>query len=235
MKKMIATVAAMVLTLSMSVTAFAAQSPTLPSEPEQKPDYSGSVIMNDTLVPADAVDANGKAVTVVRKEMTAEAKAAAKDAVVKTFGENTDVLSIGDYHVDGASEENPITLTFKVPVVKAGDEVYVLHNVGNKGTWVKEPATAKDGAVVATFTSFSQMAVVRVAEADQGTQSGGGYSPEYYESLKADMAAREAAAQASQTQSTSPKTAENGVAMVMVAGLAAGAAVLVLVSRKKRA
>ncbi len=227
MKKMIATVAAMVLTLSMSVTAFAAQSPTLPSEPEQKPDYSGSVIMNNTLVPADAVDANGKAVTVVRKEMTAEAKAAAKDAVVKTFGENTDVLSIGDYHVDGASEENPITLTFKVPVVKAGDEVYVLHNVGNKGTWVKEPATAKDGAVVATFTSFSQMAVVRVAEA----QSEGGYSPEYYESLKADMAA----AQEAQTQSTSPKTAENGVAMVMVAGLAAGAAVLVLVSRKKRA
>ncbi len=227
MKKMIATVAAMVLTLSMSVTAFAAQSPTLPSEPEQKPDYSGSVIMNDTLVPADAVDANGKAVTVVRKEMTAEAKAAAKDAVVKTFGEKTDVLSIGDYHVDGASEENPITLTFKVPVVKAGDEVYVLHNVGNKGTWVKEPATAKDGAVVATFTSFSQMAVVRVAEA----QSEGGYSPEYYESLKADMAA----AQETQTQSTSPKTAENGVAMVMVAGLVAGAAVLVLVSRKKRA
>lgn len=227
MKKMIATVAAMVLTLSMSVTAFAAQSPTLPSTPEQKPDYSGSVIMNDTLVPADAVDANGKAITVVRKEMTAEAKAAAKDAVVKTFGENTDVLSIGDYHVDGASEENPITLTFKVPVVKAGDEVYVLHNVGNKGTWVKEPATAKDGAVVATFTSFSQMAVVRVAEA----QSEGGYSPEYYESLKADMAA----AQETQTQSTSPKTAENGVAMVMVAGLAAGAAVLVLVSRKKRA
>lgn len=231
MKKMIATVAAMVLTLSMSVTAFAAQSPTLPSTPEQKPDYSGSVIMNDTLVPADAVDADGKAVTVVRKEMTAEAKAAAKDAVVKTFGEKTDVLSIGDYHVDGASEENPITLTFKVPVVKAGDEVYVLHNVGNKGTWVKEPATAKDGAVVATFTSFSQMAVVRVAAADQGTQSGGGYSPEYYESMKNDAAA----AQAAQTQSTSPKTAENGVAIVMVAGLAAGAAVLVLVSRKKRA
>lgn len=227
MKKMIATVAAMVLTLSMSVTAFAAQSPTLPSTPEQKPDYSGSVIMNDTLVPADAVDADGKAVTVVRKEMTAAAKAAAKDAVVKTFGENTDVLSIGDYHVDGASKENPITLTFKVPVVKAGDQVYVLHNVGNKGTWVKEPATAKDGAVVATFTSFSQMAVVRVAEA----QSEGGYSPEYYESLKADMAA----AQEAQIQSTSPKTAENGVAMVMVAGLAAGAAVLVLVSRKKRA
>lgn len=224
MKKMIATVAAMVLTLSMSVTAFAAQSPTLPSTP----DYNGSVIMNDTLVPADAVDASGKAATVIRKEMTAAEKAAAKEAIAKTFGK-VDVLSIGDYHVDGASKENPITLTFKVPAVKAGDEVYVLHNVGNKGTWVKEAATAKDGAVVATFTSFSQMAVVRVAKADQGQS--GGYSPEYYESLKNDAAA----AQAAQTQSTSPKTAETGVAMVMAAGMAACAAVLVLVSRKKRA
>lgn len=222
MKKMIATVAAMVLTLSMSVTAFAAQSPTLPSTP----DYNGSVIMNDTLVPADAVDASGKEVTVIRKEMTAAEKAAAKEAIAKTFGK-VDVLSIGDYHVDGASKENPVTLTFKVPAVKAGDEVYVLHNVGNKGTWVKEAATAKNGAVVAAFTSFSQMAVVRVAEA----QSEGGYSPEYYESMKNDAAA----AQAAQTQSTSPKTAETGVVMVMVAGMAACAAVLVLVSRKKRA
>lgn len=222
MKKMIATVAAMVLTLSMSVTAFAAQSPTLPSTP----DYNGSVIMNDTLVPAEAVDASGKEVTVIRKEMTAAEKAAAKEAIAKTFGK-VDVLSIGDYHVDGASKENPVTLTFKVPAVKAGDEVYVLHNVGNKGTWVKEAATAKNGAVVATFTSFSQMAVVRVAEA----QSEGGYSPEYYESMKNDAAA----AQAAQTQSTSPKTAETGVVMVMVAGMAACAAVLVLVSRKKRA
>ena len=222
MKKMIATVAAMVLTLSMSVTAFAAQSPTLPSTP----DYNGSVIMNDTLVPADAVDASGKEVTVIRKEMTAAEKAAAKEAIAKTFGK-VDVLSIGDYHVDGASKENPVTLTFKVPAVKAGDEVYVLHNVGNKGTWVKEAATAKNGAVVATFTSFSQMAVVRVAEA----QSEGGYSPEYYESMKNDAAA----AQAAQTQSTSPKTAETGAVMVMVAGMAACAAVLVLVSRKKRA
>ena len=222
MKKMIATVAAMVLTLSMSVTAFAAQSPILPSTP----DYNGSVIMNDTLVPADAVDASGKEVTVIRKEMTAAEKAAAKEAIAKTFGK-VDVLSIGDYHVDGASKENPVTLTFKVPAVKAGDEVYVLHNVGNKGTWVKEAATAKNGAVVAAFTSFSQMAVVRVAEA----QSEGGYSPEYYESMKNDAAA----AQAAQTQSTSPKTAETGVVMVMVAGMAACAAVLVLVSRKKRA
>lgn len=222
MKKMIATVAAMVLTLSMSVTAFAAQSPTLPSTP----DYNGSVIMNDALVPAEAVDASGKEVTVIRKEMTAAEKAAAKEAIAKTFGK-VDVLSIGDYHVDGASKENPVTLTFKVPAVKAGDEVYVLHNVGNKGTWVKEAATAKNGAVVAAFTSFSQMAVVRVAEA----QSEGGYSPEYYESMKNDAAA----AQAAQTQSTSPKTAETGVVMVMVAGMAACAAVLVLVSRKKRA
>lgn len=65
----------------------------------------------------------------------------------------------------------PITLTFEVEGVKAGDNIYVLHWNGSK--WeVINPSNVADGKVTATFTSLSPVAIVKapaVADDNNGT------------------------------------------------------------------
>ncbi len=178
MKKMIATVAALTLTLAMSVTVSAAQSVTNPSSQGTAGSMTtqnwgttnssaattiGSVtyLRNYAPVQATAKDANGNAVTVTIKSFTASQAAEAKEEVKAVFGENVDVYAAGDYDVTGASESNPVTVVFETAGVKAGDAVYVLHKHSSDGKWYKESATATDGKVTAVFTSFSPMVVVR--------------------------------------------------------------------------
>ena len=149
----------MVLTFAVSTTAFAAPSVTNnatsgttsgsgTSTSTSTSTSNGSVtyVRNFSAVAATATDANGNAIEVQVKQLTA-----AQAAVTAQFGQNVDVLGAGDYSVAGASETNPVTLKFSV-AVSAGDNVCILHQ-HHDGNWYVESATAGDGVVTATFPS----------------------------------------------------------------------------------
>ena len=222
MKKIFTTVAAMVLALAMSVTAFAAPSvtnnTTLPTETVGSVTY----IRNYSAVTATATDANGNAVNLAVRQLTAGEAAAARAAVAAKFGSNVDIMGAGDYHADGASESSPVTVTFNASV-NAGDSVCIFHKHAD-GNWYVEDATAANGTVTAKFTSFSNMVIVRTATASNGNTTTPGST---------DGANDQYVATSSNTAAgTSPKTADNGVAgMAMIVLACAGA--LVVVNRKK--
>lgn len=130
--------------------------------------------------------------------------------------------------------EGGVKITFPAPWIEKDDTVAVIHMKAD-GTWeIISDAIAGDGVITGTFTSLSPVlfAAVEPKTAVNGTVSetssgNGGYSPEYYEQLKADKAAGEAAA--SSATATSPKTGDSAMPFVIVlaAGALCGAAVVV--------
>ena len=98
-------------------------------------------------------------------------KAAAKDSNKKIVPEIKTVVDIkaGDGVV--VTESNPITLTISADV-KAGDSVVILHWNGTAWETIM-PLEVRDGEVVATFTSLSPVAVVKLSVAD-ATNGGSG-------------------------------------------------------------
>lgn len=223
MKKFITAALACVLTLGMSVTAFAA----------------GSVTGSQTT----AVDSKGNQVSVTVTALSTTEKTEANTEAQNKYG--VAPLWSNDITVVGASASNPITIQIPVPGIKTGDTVVVLHKRSTDNVWETLNGTAGNGTVSVTVTSCSPFAVVRTA-----TATAPSYSPEYYENLKAEAAAREAAAAAAAaeaagttvataettatTSATSPKTADNGVLGFAVIAVLCGAA-YVLVPRKKMA
>lgn len=226
MKKMITTVVAMALTLAMSVTAFAAPSvtnnTTLPTETVGSVTY----VRNYSAVSASATDESGNAVNLAVRQLTASEAAAARTAVAAKFGNAVDIMGAGDYHADGATESNPITVKFSA-AVNAGDSVCIYHKHAD-GNWYVESATAANGTVTAKFTSFSNMVIVRTARVSNDTPATGGST----DGSNDQYAAANTNSTAATATATSPKTADNGVAGVaMIAFACAG--VLVLVNRKR--
>ncbi len=73
------------------------------------------------------------------------------------------VQSVFDVSVTGdvaarLAAEGSVDITFSVPGVRAGNTVVVLHYNGT--TWDVRPSTASNGAVTATFTSLSPVAIL---------------------------------------------------------------------------
>lgn len=220
MKKFITAALACVLTLGMSVTAFAA----------------GSVTGSQTT----AVDSKGNQVSVTVTALSTTEKTEATTEAQNKYG--VAPLWSNDITVVGASASNPITIQIPVPGIKTGDTVVVLHKRSTDNVWETLNGTAGNGTVSVTVTSCSPFAVVRTA-----TAANLPYAPEYYENLKAEAAAMQAAAMqaaAAETATTatatvtetavSPKTADNGVLGLAVIAVLCGAA-YVLVPKKKRA
>ena len=69
---------------------------------------------------ATATDANGNAVNLAVRQLTAGERQQCLVAVAAKFGSNVDIMGAGDYHADGASESSPVTVTFNASV-NAGD------------------------------------------------------------------------------------------------------------------
>ena len=81
---------------------------------------------------------------------------------------DSEVLALVDVNVP-AGTKFPITLTFEVEGVKAGDNIYILHFENGKWETIK-PSKVEDGKVTATFKSLSPVAIVEapaVAEDDK--------------------------------------------------------------------
>lgn len=231
MKKFFAAALAVALTFAMSVTAFAADS-----------------IKVGAL---DVTVAEGNATVTT---MTPEAITTYKQALLAQQADITAALGVQDLtgvsfygfvDVQGtASEANPLTVTFNVPGVKATDIVNILHLKAD-GTIEVLPGIAGNGTVTGTFTSLSPVtfAVQAAAAVNPPTDPVNPEQPVVnpeqptvtdptLQPSATDPTTNDAAPEAPADANTSPKTADNGIALFVIAGLAAAAGI-VAVSRRK--
>ena len=107
---------------------------------------------------------NGKeleaTITAVSKDVADEAAAEAK----KQIGEKVTLLKVFDLALPEGDYSAGVDVKINVPDVKAGQKISVLHQKAD-GTWEKLPVVkVEDGAVTATFTSFSPVAIVLDAD-----------------------------------------------------------------------
>ncbi len=133
-----------------------------------------------------------------------------------------------------ASAASPTTLTFNVPGVKATDIVNILRY--SDGRWEYLPGIAGDGTVTGTFTSVDPImfAVQRGAAVNPPKDQINPEQPDVdpQQPSATDPTTNDAAPEAPADANTSPKTADNGIALFVIAGLAAAAGI-VAVSRRK--
>ena len=193
-KKIISLMTAAVLVVSMGTTVFAASSPIAGQVSAVKPSTTqnaqvekaevkdSSVYASVTVnkVSNDTVATTAKEIETQLKnveqlaENTANSdvlKAAAKDSNKKIVPEIKTVVNIKAGEGVVVTPENPITLTISADV-KAGDSVVILHWNGKEWETIK-PSEVRDGEVVATFTSLSPVAVVKLSAADITNGEGG--------------------------------------------------------------
>lgn len=204
MKKIITTALAFVLTLGMSVTAFAAASPN-----------AGVTGGATTLADGTSYEAD---ITALDSATTAVAQEKAKELV----GSNSQVLKAVDVTLPATvSASNPATVEFVLSDVTAGTALVALHQKAD-GTWEKLDCTWKDGKVYVTFTSLSPVVFATVdTTAAGGSDSSTGSSDN-----------SSAATTATSTGVTSPKTADAGMNALVFTALFCGAA-LICVNRKR--
>lgn len=185
MKRFAGIIAAAVMTVAMGLTAFAAPSPSASSV-------------------SAATDADGNKVEVT---VTSTEVKPSTETVKDLAGENMTPVQTMDVTVPEGTKF-PVTLTFPVAGVTANSKVAVLHFNGTD--WEKVNATAKSGAIEATFNSLSPVSIV----VDKATLASGS---------------------ATASTASSPKTGEASTVLMLgvVAVLAAGA--VYGVSRKSRA
>ena len=85
---------------------------------------------------------------------------------VKT-GEKVQVLDVKNVEIEGDASlvKFPLTITFKVNGIKAGDKVILLHYVSDAKGWEKLDTITGNGTVTATFNSLSPVAFIKLADA----------------------------------------------------------------------
>lgn len=206
MKKIITTALAFVLTLGMSVTAFAAASPN-----------AGVTGGATTLADGTSYEAE---ITALDSATTAAAQEKAKELV----GSNSQVLKAVDVALPTTvSASNPATVEFVLSDVTAGTALVALHQKAD-GTWEKLDCTWQDGKVYVTFTSLSPVVFATVdttaADSSDSSDSSAGST---------DSSSAETAASAGVT---SPKTADAGMNVLAFTALFCGVA-LICVNRKR--
>lgn len=160
-KKLLALAGAVVLSMAMSLTAFAAPSPTAEAVATTT---SGQVISEAVL--AQFVEATNIVTDVQGAKIGQVGNKAAvalvnvADAVV---GTNATVMTMVD--IDVPEGTGSASFTLEVPGLVAGQSVYVLH-VKSDSTVELLPVTAVgNGSVTFTMTSYSPVAVVVNASA----------------------------------------------------------------------
>ena len=139
MKKVVALLMAAVLTVGMTVTAFAAPSPSA----------------NADIVTA-AKDADGNAVDLSDIIVSENYDAAEQSAVDAIKADSQAVLASVVGQSTAANVKFPVTLTFKIAGVTASSKVIVLHYYD--GSWHQENPTVGDGTVTVTFDRLSPVA-----------------------------------------------------------------------------
>ncbi len=227
MKRMITAALALVLTLGMGVTAMAAS-------------VTKTVnVQNVGVSISSAVDKDGNAVhgtTIADASEAVKAEAFAQaTSYMNTFmSTSVDILATKEVSLAGVSASNPVTITFNVEGVAAGNTIVVLHKSSTRGWEVMSNVSVGNGTVAVTFTDLSPVAFLRpAATAPAYAPVQEIHPPEYYEQLKAMYGGNTAETAAAPV--VSPKTAEDNGIAGLVFGAALCAAAAVVVSRKKTA
>lgn len=158
-KRLAGLCAALTLALSLSIGAFAAESPSV-----------SGVVTGGT-----GTDADGNAVAITITEAVDSAAKAQLDDLKTVLGSDyTENMVVADVKEVTAPEGTvfPVQITFDVTGVTSGSEVIVLHHNGTE--WEKVAVDAVgDGTVTATFESLSPVAIVveKTAASATGTTS----------------------------------------------------------------
>ena len=174
-KKALALLCAMTMVLGMSMTVFAAPSPTSDGNKSSSSGSSsnsvgtvttGTQTIGDGTIAefANVTSADGATVTAVSSDIAKEAVNEAN----ALYGSGSFIATVVDINVPGATF--PYTLTIKNPNVWAGQTVTVLHKVN--GTWERlTPSNVADNSVTVTVNSFSPFAIaINTAGASPKTQ-----------------------------------------------------------------
>lgn len=144
MRKVTRVAVAMLLILSLSLTAFAAGSKTYATEVGSAKDASGN-----------AVEVTATSASVQLTQSEAESMIKAED------GQTVSVAYLADLSVP-EDATFPVDITFSVSGVTSDMKVVVLHYNGSE--WETVDSTVSNGSVTATFTSLSPVAVVVAAD-----------------------------------------------------------------------
>ena len=182
-KRLMALACVAVLTLGMSMTALATN-----------PSVVGDVVTGvDKVVDADKNEIGGagsSARVIVEKineghEHDDEKAYISTDANVKKelanlkvevkANEKVEVLAVKNVKIEGDKNliKFPLTVTFKVNGIKAGDKVILLHYLVDEKVWEKLDTTTGNGTVTATFPkSFSSVAFIKIADATTSPSTG---------------------------------------------------------------
>lgn len=176
-KKVLTLICAAIMVMGMSLTAFAANSPssggtssansskptTNKSDDQDDQDDSvgtlstGTQTFNDTTVAEFAQVTTVAGATV--KTVSADVAVAAVKEATALYGDNTFVATVVDV-TPPAGTSFPYTFTISNPNVWAGQTVTVLHQLPN-GTWERiTPNSVANNAVTLTTNSASPFAVV---------------------------------------------------------------------------
>lgn len=110
-----------------------------------------------------ATDAQGNPVNVTVAPLAADMKSIAVTQAYDLFHCDTPIAA-ADVNLDGTnvSADNPVTVTFSIAGVNAGDTIAVIHKKSD-GSWENLPGTVANGTVTVTFTSFSPVLFARPA------------------------------------------------------------------------
>lgn len=226
MKKMMTAALALVLTLGMGVTAMAASV-------TKTVNVHNVAVSISSVVDKDGNAVQGATVADASEAVKAEAFAQATSYMNTFMNTSVDMLATKDVNLAGVSAANPVTITFNVEGVAAGNTIIVLHKSSTRGWEVMPGVSVGNGTVAVTFTDLSPVAFLRpaAASAPANTPVQEIHPPEYYEQLKAMYGGNTAEAAAAPV--VSPKTAEDSGMAGFVFGAALCAAAAVVVSRKK--
>ncbi len=172
LSKIVALAVSLTLAMSIGMAASATGSPV----PEDKVTTDAGVIMKGDF---DLSTKGGKEAN----DLKNMSKADMEEAIKKTLMENKDCKHVAEkvevlyfedlelYDAAGKPLDVPaggINVTIKVPNVKAGDVVYILHWLDN-GTCEVLQGTVVEGGVSVHLPSLSPVAVVKVMNAAGGT------------------------------------------------------------------
>ena len=251
-KRLVTLVAAMVLTLSMGMTALAAGSPAL-ADGDDTPN-TGEIDIPSGYVDSATTIIDGQSVELVVEPNStviyANANAAQKEALDaigfnaedETVGMNliADLIAkVGGYTYTSAPYRDwfdlslpagqtipagGVKVTLETASVQAGDVVVVLH-LNAQGQWENIPVEVKDGEIIGTFTSFSPVFVFVLEDAQKVTAAS---------STTAGTSTPATTADKTTSTTTAPKTGEfAGIYVAGMFALISAAGILVYTKRRK--
>ncbi len=245
-KRLFALAAAMVLTLSMGMTALAANSPALDEDDDPIYIPSGYVDFAFAEIDGQFVSLNIEADTAT---MISNANATQQavlnqlfDAAEEKISENglkNLINNVAGYNYTGTKALDWFDLSLQpgqtIPAggvkislitasVEAGDTVVLLHLKAD-GTWESIPVEVKDAEVIGTFTSLSPVILVNLKGAEKITPA----TPATETPATATTTEKTAA-----TTTTAPKTGEfAGVEVAGMLALISAAGIVVYTKRQK--